>query len=585
MTHSLTFGSLLLTDPLADVDHGFMFAVLADGFTTGTGEPVKEIVQSLLADGDLVRITRSGNREVSFRVQITGPTLGAVAQGEAALRREVGRGNTLTWQPPDVISEPTVFEVVTSEMSQVFDDLDESLRRQRTFALTLTCFPGARSADLTTVTALAPPPVAPTTVSVTTADTTTGWSATVNTGAGSEAVTVVDEGAFVSASATGFSMSFGYSPPSPVSLAGTQYLLLETSTATTGFYVFYAGDSAVTYVKPVLSRMMPTSGNVQHTLPVNMSRTLSYVGVIWNHLDAGLPAPTPIYLTIYDIKRTDTLPQVTSRQTSRIIEVGGTERTPGSIEIATGSTAMGFTIVHTSPRSLAGYSPPLRQFRVSGNTLTADSNLFSGAREPVNLTAIESQVPLTSLPAGEYALVALMRSSVAGTFPITWTANSLIPGYGYLGPTVSGVAQAEFVDPGFWTLVPLDVVTLPTVRASDALAVTQLTLNRAPVGSEVIDLDEWWAFRVGEDSALTMVNNPASRLWLDSPDVNNRVPRVSIGDYNNRADARHPADRLSATAHHVLNPDGTLIFVATNGADSPAVTATFFKRWHSNAAE
>lgn len=551
------------------------------------GEP-EVLVNALpgsLADGDIEQEQRAGNRTYVLPVWIEGASLGEVAKNEAALRQTIRLGRlTLTHDSGDPLAPPSVYEVLVARMKLERQDITES-HLLRKAILTLTCAPYARSADPVTVEALSPPVAVPTTVTVNNADTTAGFSATKTVGLApstTSAIAVIDQGAYVSTTATetdAFSVMLNLAVSPTVSMSATKYLTIEAS-GSVDLYFAATLNGAGSYLTPALTRA--TSNGVLYVFDT-AGKALSSVQV-YTKLDlrAGTRTHT---VSVYDVSRTDTLPQVTKRQASRTIEVGGTERTPASIRVATAGTPLNFTAVHTSPSTLAGYSPPLRRWRTSGNTVTADNALISGGREPVNLTPIEAQVPLMSLPEGEYVLAAVMRSTVAGTFPITWTANSLIPGYGFLGPTVSGVAQARFFDPGFWNLIPLDVITLPPVRATNSLAVVALTLNRAPIASEVIDIDEWWAFRVGEDSALTIVSTPATRLWLDSPDVTSSVPRVWVGDFNNRADARHPGSGLYAQGNHILHPDGTTVFVASNGSDSPSVTATFHKRWHSNAAE
>jgi hypothetical protein len=288
---------------------------------------------------------------------------------------------------------------------------------------------------------------------------------------------------------------------------------------------------------------------------------------------------------VHDVSRTNTLAQISPRQITRVIEVGGTERTPASLQVIPGAAEpLGVTFVHTSPASTSGDSPALRQYRYSGNTVTTDSALLSGAREPVNATPIIAHVPVASLPEDGYSLVAFMRSSVAGTFSFDWQARTIVNGSYYLAGT-SGTAQARFFDVGAWTLVPLGILTLPPARAAVGSAV-QFDLTRTVVGAEVIDLDEWWIFRMGDDCALTIVQSTVSSfLWLDSPDTSSPVPRVWIGGNSDRSDQHHPgADGLICQGNHILHPEGTRTFVASTGITEPQLSATYYPRWHSNVA-
>lgn len=563
MTHSLTLGSLPLTRSFPDETHGYSFDVLAEGVGFGVAAGVQEVVTSLLADGDLVRTSRYGNREVTFKVEVTGPSLAALAQGEAALRREVGRANLLTWQAPDVISVPTVFEVVTSEMSQDFDDLDE-LARRRVFAVTLTCAPFARSVDAVTVTALAP--AAGVTATISDGSTTTSWTA-------ASPATITSDGADLTVSGTDSTVLAGYS--AAVSFASTRFLVVDVTLngLPLNFRLFVTGSSRV--VEPVV---------VRATSQTRFLYVYDLDGVSATNLQFWVYSPTVSSKSfkIHDVSRTDTIPQVSTRQTARSIEVHGTERTPCSLRVnPAAGEAMGLTIVHTAPESGAGYFPSLRRWRVSGNPETVETGSLSGKKEAVTATPIVAQMPITSLPEDGYALMAYMRSSVAGTFPVTWQARTIV-GSTYLGGH-EGVANLRFPTANVWTLVPIAVVTLPPVRAASG-GLVQFNLTRTVVNEEIY-LDEWWPFRVGDDCALTIVNSAdASFLWLDSPDVNSPVPRVWVSNDSDRADQRHPGPGLMAQGNHVLT-SRTSVFVASTGIQSPSVNVTYHPRWHSNAAE
>lgn len=149
--HRLELGDLDLTAGSAGIE-SYKFDVLAEGFTLGSPEGVKEIVRSLLVDGDLTKRTRHGNRRVPFRVVISGADLQAVADGEAALAQELLRvANTLTWTPPDGFGPPSVFTMVDASIEEQFDDLDQLLRTQRIFAVELECLPYTRSVTPVTI--------------------------------------------------------------------------------------------------------------------------------------------------------------------------------------------------------------------------------------------------------------------------------------------------------------------------------------------------------------------------------------------------------------------------------------------------
>ena len=96
------------------------------------------------------------------------------------------------------------------------------------------------------------------------------------------------------------------------------------------------------------------------------------------------------------------------------------------------------------------------------------------------------------------------------------------------------------------------------------------------------NLDEAWLFREDDDCALSIVDTARSNLWLDSPGVSDSVETVWVGDDSQTR--VHPGEGLIAQGRHVLSPGGTAVFTASL-TDNPASDATFYRRWHSNAAE
>lgn len=580
MTHSLTLGSLLLTGSMPDDDHGFTFSVLAGDFGFGVAQGVREVVTSLLADGELVRTTRYGNREVAFAVQVEGPSLGALAYGEAALRREVGRANTLTWQAPDVLSVPTVFDVLDSEMSQRFDDLDE-LRRRRTYLVTLTCAPFARSEGLTTFDALEVGAVG-STVQVDNCESTTGWTGTwdgnpwgVGTTDGSVYVSELD-------TEVGFPPSrWTLTRSGAVDLTSTPYLVVQTRTISTSPIVAaYPGASASGTPMTLLSSrriadgrfefvwQLP-SGFVGTTMPaVTFEHTSITDGNVWQGFH------------VYDVSRTNLPPSQSPRQLSRMIEVGGTERTPGSLRVAApdDTSDLALTLVSTWPDDGSGFSPPLRRWRTTGNTETTDAATFSGKREPMWPNYVEHDIPVQSLPDGTYQLMGLLRAASSGDYRVDSVIQSR-----HAGVTLGETTWSETVtlSAGQWILVPMGHYRVPIVAARAGEFRVGI---KTPDGAGV-EYDEAWLFPMEEDCALTALLSPEPHVWLDSPDLTSPVPQVLEGAASDKSDAHWPKNGVYTMGNHVFTPGRTAVFTATHGVDWPEVTLTYYKRWHSNAAE
>lgn len=582
MTHSLTLGSLLLTDTMPDDDHGFVFNVLAEGVGFGVAAGVQEVVTSLMSDGDFVRTRRYGNREVTFAVEMSGPSLAALAHGEAALRREVGRPNTLTWQAPDIFSVPTVFEVVASEMSQTFDDLDE-LRNRRRYTLTLTCLPFARSLEPVTVEAMV---YGTANEVVDTCDVATGWTARRN-GAPATATTFWEAG---SVSVAELDNATGNPPETwtlirtgPVDFSATPYLVAELRVV----------GSDNTRVSCVVDRGLST----ERTLPLMELRKMAtgaHSKLIWDATGAGtvstltfshttnLPKHAWQGLFIRLLSRTDVSPGVTVRQPSRIIEVGGTERTPASIHVssANGTDSLETVIVHTYPEDGSGYAPPLRRWRVGGNSVTPTFDAMSGAYEPIHPNAVRAEVPNSALPSGGYILAARMATDTAGTHRIAWSTSTVAPFGG--ANLVGGIEDVTFFNANQWIIAPLAFVTLPTIDTTGSAIVTRIDIQRY-AGTALINMDEAWLFRAEDDCALTVVGGVPAHLWLDSPSPGSLVPKVWLSGTAERDNMRHPAESLLSGDSHILHPDGTTVFTAAV-SNNPQVSATAYPRYHSNAA-
>jgi hypothetical protein len=573
MDHSLTLGALLLTGSVADEAHDFTFDVLADGASFGVAQGVREVVRSLLADGDIVRTTRYGNREVSFRVLIEGPSLGSLAHGEAALRAEVGRPNLLTWQAPDVLSVPTVFEVVASEMAQTFDDLDE-LKRRRVFVVTLTCKPFARSAEPVTLDAL---DSGTSTVVVDACDSATGWAVA----SGSPDVLSQSAGAVWATDSAGGNDQMSLRRAASIDVSAHPYFKLEWKANPGPGYMILGLNAATNQFPPELRRVALGDGWFRSTWLVepgdlDSGFQLSYVNTSPSESD---------YLGIREVVKSDIQPGQTPRQVSRIIVAGGTERTPASIRVAApdGSTDLGLTILHTSPEDGSGYSPPLRRWRTLGNTVTTDTTLLSGAREPLHASAVQFMVPTSALPEGSYELCGRFRASAAGAHRIFFTGFTQLPppnDGSLLGP-LENAETINFPDANEWVYASLGILTLPTVRTAAGKVVINVQRD-ASVGA-TIDYDEMWLFRIGEDCALTVEEIPSPNMWADSPGVGSSVPTLWMGsDYATRS---NPGTPPKARGNHILRPEGTAMFAATTGVENPEASGTFYRLWHSNAAE
>lgn len=565
----------------------YPFGVDADS-TVDVGEPemIVETVPSQMADGDTERVLRHGNRTYRLEFYIEGPTLGALAESEALLRAQLRRPLIpLLHDPGDGLSPSSVYEVQTAQLTpQRRDDHEAHLVRK--FTLTLTCSPWARSPSASTAPALSS---GTTTTNIDTCDSVTGWSGTrggVPTTPG-EGPFAWDPGAVGVAE---LNNTVGYPPETwtltrtgAVDFSTLPYLQIQVRTLANGApldIAAHAGPNTSSPALPILAMRRMTDGTSYHLVTFDASDVGGVSALTFAHTSAEGYGHVWQGLIIRNVAQTDVVPGSTARQLTRIVEVGGTERTPGSIHVqsANGTDPLGMVIVHSSPEDGSGYSPPLQRWRTVGQTRTADATAFSGNYESINTTSWVAEVPTSALPEGGYLLLARLRAQTAGEVTVTWSTSTIFPDSTTQEGFTVGTVQHTFAAGNVWELVKMDTLTLPSVRT--AAGKVQIALQVA-AASPVVTLDEAWLFSEADDCALTIVETDRPHLWLDSPDLNSQVPRQWVGD---GLDTKvHPGTGLQGMGAHVFSADGTAVFTAAL-TDYPLTDATFYRRWHSNAA-
>lgn len=586
MTHSLTLGSLELTGDAAfpDDEHGFWFEVAAEGTEFGSPEAVTSIVSALMTDGDLVRYDRDGNRTIPIRVRVLGPTLGAVANGEAALRRESRVHNRLVWQPPDEFAPASTYRTYPSPMRPVQDsgwDLDEKLRRSRTVSLALNADPYAFSAEQSSFSFAATPGATVSQV-ITTADVTTGWSATGGQiGAAVSSVSVTDQGAYVQATYSGFRPMLALSyDVANVSMTTTRYLRVEVSgdsNAAPKFSLRFAGSGEWKSVTPEMSVAIG-SGVTAHYLDTQPLGSV-LTGL---RLTKGVPMYGSWTLTIgvHDVTRTNTLQQLSLRQVTNTFQIGGTERTAASLRVKSSTGGdLKHTLVASWPERSSGFAPPMRRWRAGGNATPDDAATISGKREAIGPTAVSFGVPASSIPPGAYQLVGRLRSvGATGSLNIYWSAGTSVQSV-LLDGEQEGSVDASFPVAGQWEIVPLGTLILPVIAASNG----DLFIGINHAGSSQVEYDELWLLPVGEDCAISAANVDATHLWLDEPGPGQAQGAIRIGNTDDRANARHPGLGTFSPNTHYLRAGAMTFFVASL-TDNPQVDGLYTEAWPSNAA-
>lgn len=566
-----TIGDLCLTS--------YPFGVDADS-TVDIGEPemVVESVTSMLADGDLERVVRHGNRTYVLEVYVEGPSLAELATSEAELRTQLTRtGLLLTHDPGDGFSPASVYEVQTARLTpQRRDDHESHLIRK--FTLTLTCSGFPRSVDPVVVEALSVPGTE-TLISVDTCDSATGWTGT-RSGAPQTVSAALTPGSVSVAeldSAVTSPETWTLTRTGSIDLGTTTYLVVEARTLVSGADERVSASVGGVSL-PMLEQREMTDGTGYSRLTFDATGFGVVSSVTFSHTSKAGSAWQGLF--IRQVSRTNAPPKITARQITRIIETGGTERTPASLHVsaANGTAPLGLTIVHTSPADGSGYSPPLQRWRTVGQARTADVTAYSGNYELINVTSWVAEVPTSALPEGGYTLLARLRCQTASTVRISYSTSTIFPDSTTQQGFTLGQVDHAFAAANVWELVPLAVLSLPSVRTAAGKVQIALQVEAA---SPSTTLDEAWLFRVDDDCALTIVETDKPNLWLDSPDLSSSVPRVWVGgDVGSRV---HPGTGLKAMGSHVLSQPGTSVFTAAF-TDYPNTSSTHYWRWHSNAA-
>jgi hypothetical protein len=582
---SLYLGVLLCTGQTTDAaGNVFTIDAQAADATWGKPEPIDVAVQRWMTDGAVASTQGHENREISFRVKVAAGNSVALAAGEDALITSVRGATQLTWVPPEgsLAAPATVFDVWTAHLEHQFE-LDEENRLTRTYLVTCTAKPWARSLSLTTEAAV-PTAGAGTTATVDACTSAANWTGFPNAPTVFSATAIRE-----SRTTTGIDMSTGTATisltrtASVTGMGTTPYLAIDYRTA---------GGKLLSHsvkVDGVDCTLISTSGTVRYwkvpagvtsftTLKVEVKLSVANIGTVQT-------------LDVYDVTRSSIAGVgATHKMFNRHLNVGGSVPTSGSIQIASPSaTALGNVLVYTCPDTGSGYAPPLRPYRVAGGTVTADATMVSGSRETLSSTILYD-IPANVLRKGTYVVVARLNFTATGSANIT--LSSLYPGTTYaaqvLTPTVSQTGAAVV-----WAI--LGTLNVPaTDQPADSQVSTRIGFAGALGSGTLPTLDELFLLDVTHGSftlftlatSLPFTASP-TQLWLDSPDADrsDNRPHIYYGSSADRSDATQvPYPQIKSFGDHDLDPNGTTVFTVTDGVDDAVVTASYYQRWHTHAA-
>lgn len=554
------------------------------GSDFGGPEVVYETLLSMLRDGSSVSSAKADNRTMTLPVLIEAADFLSLALYEALLVAECDKPrNTLTFEPGDAFGPPSVFDTFrASAVLQRSDDEEQQFVRR--WVVTLQAFPWPRSADETVTPAQ---PSTPTYAVVDNGSSTTGWSIGgfgVPGGTTLSGPTVVSGRVTETVSGGGgglFTMALFRT--GAISLAA--YIVID--------FVYLGSPTTAPTLQ--LNGGGPTLGpSAQDVLGVGAVR-------YYYAIPAGVTAITDINvralglwtsgntISIDQVRTSDAIPFIGSaKQNVASLVPGGSVRTQGSLAVQHASSALGSTLVYTYPAGL-GWTPPLRPWLFSSATVSSDSTAVSGSKQLISTTATFYQVPASILPPGSYLVMARLKVAAAATVPIGFSSDV------YLSGNLVG-HEEHSTDVVFastaYELHTLGRLSLPTMRVGPAGNV-QIGIVRG-AGSATVTLDEVYLFH--ESGDLTVVEcgtaSPAAgaasnRLWIDAPSLDDPQSSVWVGHAADRSDAHHAGSACTARPPygHNLAPDGMNVFTVTSNADSPEVSSTHYKRWHSHAAE
>lgn len=590
----LFLGDLRLHPPSRSDASEWEIQTSDDGTDWGNPEAVVEIVNSLLRDGSLARLTRWDNRTAVVHVRVLADSYDGLAAGEAALMAQVNVGrNTLTWVPPRVDAVATVFDVLVSKLEFEFDGFMEN-SLIRTYTLTLTCLPFARSASPTTVAGVASgATVTPTDIDTIDDNTDARWAMVAGT------TFSVTSGRAEASSRTSLpypsTTLVTYAKlrrTSATSMSGSPFLVVDVSNGIAPS-TFAIDDVPVA---PVLTYML-VGALTRHFLPAPASFTRLEVAQSYSRpYSAGT---TPFALSVYNVARASAarIPG-TGRQQLFTVPVLGSARTQASLEVYDASSAalgpdasgvVGNVVVYT--RAAGGLAPNLSAWITSSESPTGDSARISGAirqvRTGVGAGATVYRIPAVLLEEALYGLMVAARSTTAPSW-MSWTAQLVKAGTTTpVGPAQSGAHYTALTSS--WDVHDIGRILLPPTRVlPGSTHELLLTIEAEGGGSGGVGvyLDEAWLFNLDAgDVSQVRPGAGVAALRINAADAANPRQEFQVADAAaSWATTGRNADNLVRSwGVHEWEPGNVDVFVACTGSTSAQVDLSYPPRWHTHA--
>lgn len=582
--HGLSLGGLALVEngtdkTYTDAPSGetYTFRVLEPDTQWGNPEPVTTTLLSLMTNGSQVIKLRDENREPSIALTIEASGAAGLAAAEKALVAVVGEPAELKWQPPSSASVPTVFDVVWSELEHQMDSFEERFLR-RSYKIALQALPYARSATQVITPAVAT--AAPTVVDSGAA--TTNWTIQSPAGATLSVVSGAVRSTYSPATSIGSGL-YGTSMrrTATFSTATDKYIAVDWKSSIPSIFSLFINGSLTAL--PEARREPGTVAGFTRSWFQVSSTVASVTSFEFNIIH---PANTgSATLEIDQVQKAATLPASGSaRQLTRTITPGGSVPAEGTIKVEHASSGLGQVIVFSHPIQ-DGYSPPLRQWRVAGDTPTADPvGSVSGFQNSL-VTTMSYMIPAASVPTGDVQLWARLVKATAGSGTINGAAYSAAAAGAYLGDFQNFAVTRTFPN-NQWVLVPLAQLTLPTSKIGSA-GFVQIDLV-----STNLNIDEAWLFAMDKGRLTVLdcgtgtptVGSISNRLRITAPSLAEPFGSIMVGVASDWSNAHTPAAStvLCNQTGHRFEPAGSTVFTVTSGPTDASVSLEHYPRGHTN---
>lgn len=597
--HGLTWGALDFVDP-NPADAGYLLEASADGSNFGNPKALIQTVRSLLTDGSLAVLEGWDNRQITVHLRISAPDAiagPALAAGEAALMAELSATSKspLVYTPVTSDATASYFDVVVAELERDYVndwDVEETLREERYYVLTLTCLPFARPASTVVVPAIPVPPNpggSAVFVNLDTCDATTNWAASYAGATNFTSSFAVVSGAVRASLAPDHGFQWATYPgitetrTGALSMSGNPYLAVDVRTSHSAVY----GVPSIT-IDGVLKTPLAAD-------PVAGGLTRIYVATgDFTTLAASVPLVSsgPIdsatrWLEVANVARTDTVGDKTNstlRQQSRTATVVGSAPTQAAIRLYDATpAALGTEIlVHTSRNT--AWKPNLRGYMTSSATVTADTALVSGGRNTL-ASSMVFRIPASKLTEGTYALLARMSISTGGTFG--WSAKMVSSaGATTVGSSVVTSGSVTVGVTSGYQVLNLAALPLPVVKA-EADQMVELTLT----GTSNMTVDEVWLFGL-HDGVLTWLRDADSLTWIEirSPELGAARPSIYGGTGAKGANSIDVSWKAAGSTYgsfgaHRFEPGLMQIFTVTSTSLVSQSEIEFYPRYHSHVTD